>query len=164
MDSGNNYLVVTPDEWLCSRYSSSLSSRRVWRFGCRGGWPLECPSAALLSPKVPVVPKWAGDPGVIGEGWVSRGGVGMVGEVFKSVGNTGVWWLFWVGSVFDFHRHATTASHQVMIAGQSLPNALGARNYALASMVMAGERGRLGDELTTVNPPGGRRSAEPRAN
>jgi hypothetical protein len=39
-----------------------------------------------------------------------------------------------------------------MIGGQSPPNALGARNYALASVVMAGERGHLGDELATVNP------------
>lgn len=39
-----------------------------------------------------------------------------------------------------------------MIGGQSPPNALGARNYALASVVMAGERGHLGDELATINP------------
>jgi hypothetical protein len=34
-----------------------------------------------------------------------------------------------------------------MIAGQSPPNAVGARNYALAGVVMAGERGHLVDPL-----------------
>jgi hypothetical protein len=49
-----------------------------------------------------------------------------------------------------------------MIGGQPPPNALGARNYALASVVMAGERGHLGDELATVNPlvDGGQRNLE----
>jgi hypothetical protein len=58
------------------------------------------------------------------------------------------------------HFSPRRASHQVTIGGQPPPNALGARNYALASVVMAGERGHLGDELATVNPlvDGGQRN------
>jgi antitoxin (DNA-binding transcriptional repressor) of toxin-antitoxin stability system len=54
--------------------------------------------------------------------------------------------------VTTFTGRRRRASHQVTIGGQSPPNALGARNYALQGVVMAGERGHLGDELATVNP------------
>ena len=54
--------------------------------------------------------------------------------------------------VTTFTGRRRRASHQVTIGGQSPPNALGARNYALQSVVMAGEGGHLGDELATVNP------------